>query len=138
MEDLLKIANELMENDNYKKEVSYEELPDGDYVVNIDKIEYKVNDKGTPWINFATTVTEGEYTERKLFFSYFLTEKTVKRSISALMNVITSFGYALDAEMFSDFETLTNCLQSLINKTGYVNKTTNGNYTNYKLTGGAE
>lgn len=138
MEDLLKLATDLMKDDNYKKEVSYEELPDGDYTVNIDKIELRSNDKGTQWIGFTNTVLDGDYSERKMFINMFLTEKTVKRTITAIMNIITSFGYELDPTMFADFDTLVECLQTLVNQTAYVEKKTNGEFVNYKVRGGAE
>ena len=134
MEDLLNLASELMKDDNYKKS-SFEELPDGEYLVNIDKIELRENDKGTQWIGFTNTVVDGDYSERKMFINMFLTEKTIKRTISAIMNIITSFGYELDTSMFADFDTLVECLQSLINKQATVVKKTNGEFVNYTLRG---
>lgn len=134
MEDLLNLASELMKDDNYKKS-NFEELPDGEYLVNIDKIELRENDKGTQWIGFTNTVIDGDFSERKMFINMFLTEKTIKRTISAIMNIITSFGYELDTSMFADFDTLVECLQSLINKQANVTKRTNGEFVNYTLRG---
>lgn len=134
MEDLLNLASELMKDDNYKKS-SFEELPDGEYLVNIDKIELRENDKGTQWISFTNTVIDGDFSERKMFINMFLTEKTIKRTISAIMNIITSFGYELDTSMFADFNTLVECLQTLINKQANVTKKTNGEFVNYTLRG---
>lgn len=138
MDELLKLANSLMENDNYKNEDFGEFiLPDGEYLVNIDKIELKTSElKGTQWINFTTTIVDGEHTNKKIFISMFLTEKTIKRTLTSIMNLINSFGYTLDSSMFTDYETLVEALQEFVNETASVTKHTSGNFTHYKIVGG--
>lgn len=135
MEDLLKIANELMENDNYKKQGNFEELPDGTYVCNLDKVELRESQSGNQYFSFTNTVVDGEYTERKIFVNMFLTEKTIKRTFSSIMNLITSCGYDLDPSMFGDYETLESCLQNLVNAQVTINKKTNGEFVNYHMEG---
>jgi len=139
MEELLNLATELMKDDNYKKNTYEDNKPDGDYLVNIDKIELKTSaEKGTQWFSFTTTIIDGDFIEQKIFINLYLTEKTLKRTITSIMNLISSCGYELNQEMFTDFETLEECLQTLINSTITVNKKTNGEFVNYKMTGGAE
>lgn len=138
MEDLLSLATELMKDDNYKKGNSFEEVPDGDYICNIDKIELRESQNGNQYFSFTNTILEGDLTERKIFVNMFLSEKTIKRTFTNLMNLITSCGYDLDPTMFSDFDTLLECLQSLVDTRIEVHKKTNGEYVNYSMNGGAE
>lgn len=136
MEDLLKLANELMANESYKSVGGFEDYPDGNYHVNIDKVELKMAQQtGNRFISFGTTILDGDYAEKKMFFSYFLTDKTAKRTLSTIMNILTSFGYELNAAMFQDYDTLISCLQALVGSTGVVEKKTNGQYANYTLRG---
>lgn len=139
MDDLLKMASELMENDNYKNSSGdYPTIPDGDYASNIDKIEFRTSSKGTEYINITVTIVDGDFTGQKMFIPFYLSEKALKPSLSRLMTLITSCGYTLDASMFTDFDTLVECLQSLINTVVTVKKKTNGEYINYSMVGGAE
>lgn len=135
MEDLLKIANELMENDNYKKQGAFEEVPDGNYLANLDKVELRESQSGNQYFSFTNTVLDGEFTERKIFINMFLTEKTIKRTFSSIMNLITSCGYEIDPSMFADYETLLGCLQNLVNSQLSITKKTNGEFVNYHMEG---
>lgn len=137
MEDLLSLATELMENDNYKKN-DFAEVPDGEYFCNIDKVELRESQSGNQYFSFTNTILDGEYAERKIFVNLFLTDKTIKRTFSSIMNLISSCGYDIDASMFADFDTLNDCLQTLVNNTITINKKTNGEFVNYRMTGGAE
>lgn len=135
MEDLLKIANELMENDNYKKGNTFEELPDGTYLCSLEKVELRESQSGNQYFSFTNVIIDGDYTERKLFVNMFLTEKTIKRTFSSIMNLITSCGFELDPSMFTDYETLEGCLQNLVNSQITITKKTNGEFVNYHMEG---
>ena len=91
MNDLLTLASELAENNNYKTaDNNYEEKkPDGTYDVLIESIKLRESEStGTQWFNIVAKVLSGDYVEEKFYVSYFLTEKTIKRTLSKLMNLI--------------------------------------------------
>jgi hypothetical protein len=137
MEDLLSLANELMKDDNYKK-TNYTEIPDGTYKAIIESIALKESQTGNTYVNFTLVITDGEFSERKLFVNRFLTEGAIKITVSQIMNLIKTCGYELEGDMFTDYETMVNCLQSLIGQEITVTKKTKGDFANYTMVGGAE
>ena len=137
MKDLLNLASELMANDAYKSNNYVERKPDGQYPVNIDSIEFKTSQKGTQWFRFKTTILDGEYAEEYFTVDWFLTEKTMERTIKDIMRLITSCGFELSTEMFTSYEILEECLQSLVNQQVVLTKKTSKNdFINYSLLGG--
>ena len=127
MDDLLMLASELAENNNYKTaDNNYEEKkPDGVYSVLIESIKLRTSEStGTQWYSIVAKVLEGDYVEEKFYVSYFLTEKTVKRTLSKLMKLINSCGYGIDVAMFNDVESIEEGLQELVGSTLYLDKKT--------------
>ena len=127
MDDLLMLASELAENNNYKTaDNNYEEKkPDGFYSVLIESIKLRTSEStGTQWYSIVAKVLEGDYVEEKFYVSYFLTEKTVKRTLSKLMKLINSCGYDIDVAMFNDVESIEEGLQELVGSTLYLDKKT--------------
>ena len=127
MDDLLALASELAENNNYKTaDNNYEEKkPDGVYSVLIESIKLRTSEStGTQWYSIVAKVLEGDYVEEKFYVSYFLTEKTVKRTLSKLMKLINSCGYDIDVAMFNDVESIEEGLQELVGSTLYLDKKT--------------
>ena len=127
MDDLLALASELAENNNYKTaDNNYEEKkPDGVYSVLIESIKLRTSEStGTQWYSIVAKVLEGDYVEEKFYVSYFLTEKTVKRTLSKLMKLINSCGYDVDVAMFSDVESIEEGLQELVGSNLFLNKKT--------------
>ena len=127
MDDLLMLASELAENNNYKTaDNTYEEKkPDGLYSVLIESIKLRTSETtGTQWFNIVAKVLEGDYVEEKFYVSYFLTEKTVKRTLSKLMKLINSCGYDVDVSMFSDVESIEEGLQELVGSNLFLDKKT--------------
>lgn len=139
MKDLLNLASELMANDAYKNNDYVERKPDGVYLVNIDSIELRTSQKGNQWFKFKTTILDGEYAEQHFTVDWFLTEKTMERTIKDIMKLITSCGFELNTEMFTSYETLEECLQSLVNQqVELIKKTSKNNFINYSLEGGVD
>jgi hypothetical protein len=139
MKDLLNLASELMANDAYKSNDYVERKPDGTYLVNIDSIELRTSQKGNQWFKFKTTILDGEYAEQHFTVDWFLTEKTMERTIKDIMKLITSCGFELNTEMFTSYETLEECLQSLVNQEiELTKKTSKNNFINYSLEGGVD
>ena len=127
MDDLLALASELAENNNYKTaDNNYEEKkPDGLYSVLIESIKLKTSENtGNQWFNIIVKVLEGDYVEEKFYVNYFLTEKMVKRTLSKLMKLINSCGYDIDVAMFSDVESIEQGLQELVGNSLYLEKKT--------------
>ena len=127
MDDLLMLASELAENNNYKTaDNNYEEKrPDGVQSVLIESIKLRTSEStGTQWYSIVAKVLEGDYVEEKFYVSYFLTEKTVKRTLSKLMKLINSCGYDIDVAMFSDVESIEEGLQELVGSNLFLNKKT--------------
>ncbi len=127
MDDLLTLASELVENNNYKTaDNNYEEKkPDGLYNVLIESIKLRTSEStGTQWFNIVAKVLEGDYVEEKFYVSYFLTEKTVKRTLAKLMKLINSCGYDVDVSMFNDVESIEQGLQELVGNSLYLDKKT--------------
>lgn len=139
MKDLLNLASELMANDAYKNNDYVERKPDGKYLVNLDSIELRTSQKGNQWFKFKTTILDGEYAEQHFTVDWFLTEKTMERTIKDIMKLITSCGFELNTEMFTSYETLEECLQSLVNQqVELTKKTSKNNFINYSLEGGVD
>lgn len=127
MDDLLMLASELAENNNYKTaDNNYEEKkPDGLYSVLIESIKLRTSEStGTQWFNIVAKVLEGDYVEEKFYVSYFLTEKTVKRTLAKLMKLINSCGYDIDVAMFNDVDTIEEGLQELVGSNLFLDKKT--------------
>lgn len=127
MDDLLMLASELAENNNYKTaDNNYEEKkPDGLYSVVIESIELRTSEStGTQWYSIVAKVLEGDYIEEKFYASYFLTEKTVKRTLAKLMKLINSCGYDVDVAMFGDVESIEEGLQELVGSNLFLEKKT--------------
>lgn len=138
MDDLLTLASELVANDSYKTEgYSTESKPDGDYTVVIDNIKLKTSEKGTEWFAFTLNVLDGEYANEKFYVNLFLTEKTVKGTLSKIMNLINSLGYTVQLDMFADKDSILNILKETVGETTILTKkTSNNGFINYSFKGG--
>ena len=142
MNDLLTLASELAENNNYKTaDNNYEERkPDGTYDVLIESIKLRESENtGTQWFNIVAKVLSGDYVEEKFYVSYFLTEKTVKRTLSKLMNLINACGYDVDVAMFNTYESIEEGLQELVGSNVFLEKKTSGKgFIDYSFNNGSE
>lgn len=138
MDDLLLIAGELAQNDNFKKDTYEDTRPDGDYEVILEDVSLKYSEaKGTEWFSLKTKILEGDYADETLFINLFMKEKTVRRTLSKIMSLLSSLGYIIDLAMFNNKETILDGLQSLVGTTFIINKTTsNKGYVDYKFKGG--
>ena len=138
MDDLLSLANDLVENNNYKNDNNFEEKkPDGDYEVLIESISLKESETtGTQWFSIVAKVLSGDYINENFYISLFLTEKTIKTTLSKLMRLIDAAGYTIDVSMFSDTGTIVEGMQSVVGSTVELHKTTSKKgYVNYSFGG---
>lgn len=141
MDDLLLLAGELTENNNFKKDDFQEEnKPDGHYNVILEKATLNVSDStGTEWFRLTLKIIDGDYVEEKFYVNLFLTDKTVKRTLKIIMRLISSMQYEIDLAMFNDKNEILKGLQDLIGETTILSKTTaNNGFINYSFVGGEE
>jgi len=141
MDDLLTLASELIEGDAYQKDDFAEETkPDGTYATIIEDVDLKVSaEKGTEWFAFKNKVTEGDYAGEDFRVNLFLTEKTVKRSLSKIMRLINGAGYEIDVEMFNSKESILEGLKALIGtETPLTKETSKNGFVNYSFKGEEE
>lgn len=138
MDDLLKLAGELAENNNYKTDSFNEETkPDGDYEVVIEDIKMKTSQAGNEYFNFKLKVLEGDFANDKFYPNFHMTQKTTKATLSKMMKLLNALGYEIDLAMFNSTETMFEGLKALIGETVTFNKTTsNGGFINYSFKGG--
>lgn len=138
MEDLLNIANKVMENFNpaVDKVDDFENIPDGEYSCLLEDVTArKSEEKGTNWISFKFSIMSGEYENRLIFVNFFFTEKTIERSIKAITKLAFDFGYELPADAFTSYDTLAETLSSMAGNQATVKQTTSKNgFANYKVT----
>lgn len=133
----MEIANKTMENFNPATDSvagDFDKLPDGSYNCTIESVKPKKNDKGTEWINFMCCINDGDYAGRYIFVNYFMTEKTVERSIKAINKLVYEFGYQLPIEAFETLETLAENLSELVgNQVDVEQKTSKNGYENLTM-----
>ncbi len=138
MDDILALASELVENNNYKNDSFQEETkPDGVYSVILESAKLKVSPtKGTEWFALDCKVIDGEYIEESFNVNLFLTEKTVKGSLSKLMRLISAAGYEIDMSMFTDKDAIEEGLQTLVGENVLlIKQTSKSGFINYSFEG---
>lgn len=140
MDDLLLLAAELAENNNFKNDTYNNEdtKPDGEYLVVLESIKLRMSETtGTEWFSLVLKVIEGDYIGEKFYVNLFLTEKTVKRTLTILMRLLSSMGYEIDVTMFNDKNTIVESFQSLVGEqTILVKQTSKNGFVNYSFKGG--
>lgn len=137
MEDLLNIANKVMETFNpaVDKVDNFENIPDGEYNCLLEDVTARTSEKGTKWISFKFSIMNGEHENRLIFVNKFFTEKTEERSIKEILKLAFEFGYELPAEAFTTLNTLAETLSSMAGNQAIVKQTTSKNgFTNFKVT----
>ncbi|OLN21419.1 hypothetical protein BTO30_14980 [Domibacillus antri] len=81
-------------------------FPDGVYDVVVESVEHRVSDKGTEWISIALEILNEGYEKRKYFANYWLTEKSLERTIKRLWaDAEQVFGVEITIEDIGNIET---------------------------------
>lgn len=137
MDDLLKIAGNVLENFNPETDSAndFENLPDGVYKGLIAEVTSRKNEKGTTWVSLNVEIIDGEKKGRKLFVNYFFTEKMAERSIKYIVKLVHDLGFeALSLDAFKSIETLADALQALVGTEVSVEQATSkSGYTNHDV-----
>lgn len=77
---------------------SFEPVPAGDYLLEIEKVENKVSKAGNDMLNITFNIVEGEYEGRKIFDLYVLTEKALWK----LKDLFAALEYDVDGTVEFD------------------------------------
>lgn len=127
MDDLLKIAGNVMENFNPETDSAsdFDNLPDGTYEVLITDVSHRTSEKGTKSVALKTEITSEAHNGRFLFVNYYFTEKTTERSIKTVLKLVNTLGFEnLTVDAFKSIETLSDSLQALVGTEAIIKQTT--------------
>lgn len=114
----------------------FEKLPDGDYRGVIDEVVSGITPKkGTPYILIKVDLFDDNYTGRKEFIYFFMSQKMAPFNAKRLMHLAYSAGNILEAGHFKDLQTATEALSKCLNgkEVSFIKKTKN-DFANYDLT----
>jgi len=72
--DVEGLKKDIAEADQNGGQRDFEEVPEGDYEVSIDKIELKESSKGDPMVSIWFKILEGEFKNSRLFMNQVITK----------------------------------------------------------------
>lgn len=72
--DVEGLKEDIAEADKNGGQRDFEEVPEGDYEVSIDKIELKESSKGDPMVSIWFKILEGEFKNSRLFMNQVITK----------------------------------------------------------------
>lgn len=135
MIDLEKLAKELIEKDAYmttpdEGSGGYEDVEDGVYNVKIERAELRTSEAGNKRLNFMLR----HENNRVSFVDWYMTEKTIERTLKRCMTLVKELGYEISAEMFA-IDNLEATMQGLIGENAVYTKKTNGDFVNHSIHG---
>lgn len=128
----MSLANIFKELEEVKVEKDFS-LKDGEYVGIIEKLEYRTSQKGTPYFSFTVNLIEEN---KKYFGNLWLSEKSVKFSVSKFKNIIENLtGTPLTSDDFVDEKSLIEKLNEKIVGTEVLLKlkTSNKGFQNFLM-----
>lgn len=123
IEELNEIFMEVKDN-----EITYENLPDGEYLAKVVGAEYKLSKSDKPMVQFTFEITEGEFTGKKHNKFMMLCgndESQLKGNLTRYGNEIKKYGIVATSIQDS-FDQLKN----IINKEVKLTLTTKNEFTN--------
>ena len=83
----------------------FEALPEGIYDVALSEVAWRVNDKGTEWLQLNLEILNEGFENRKHFGMIFFTEKMMERSLKQTMKCAAALDVELDPAVFGSPET---------------------------------
>lgn len=116
MEDLLNIANGVMDNFDPEKDSvrDFTNLPDGKYKAVIEEVGHRTSEKGTQSVFFKCGITDGASAGRYLWASYYFTEKMAEQNIQKMMKIANQLGFDYKEIDFNGVDTIAKSLNGLI------------------------
>lgn len=116
MEDLLNIANGVMDNFDPEKDSvrDFSNLPDGEYKALIEEVGHRKSEKGTLSVFFKCGITDGDNAGRFLWASYYFTEKMAEQNIQKMIKIAHQLGFDYKEIDFKSVETIAKSLDGMI------------------------
>jgi len=116
----------------------YEALPEGGYDVVLSEVQWRVNDKGTEWLQLDLEILNEGYENRKHFGMIFFTEKMMERALKQTMKCASALDIELDPTVFGSPETdLVNAFKEALGTQCEMDikhsKSKNGTFVNFSL-----
>ncbi|MFJ7407143.1 MULTISPECIES: zinc-finger-containing protein [unclassified Lysinibacillus] len=116
----------------------YEALPEGGYDVVLSEVQWRVNDKGTEWLQLDLEILNEGYENRKHFGMIFFTEKMMERALKQTMKCASALDIELDPSVFGSPETdLVNAFKEALGTQCEMDikhsKSKNGTFVNFSL-----
>lgn len=110
----------------------FEGLPDGEYDVQLEKVEHKIFQSGWEVLSFSTEVTVGEASGRKEFISLGFNESSVpsfvlQKNIKLVGKLASVVGLQLTDDDWEDEETLATAFQDSLGSQFILNITSSPN-----------
>lgn len=137
MDDLLKIAGNVMDNFNPETDSAndFEDLADGVYTGLLTEVGHRTSEKGTKSIFLKFEITSDNAKGRFIWVNHYFTEKTTERSIKYILKLVHDYGFELTLDAFKSLEELSENLQGLVGKSAeIVQKTSKSGFANYDVT----
>lgn len=116
----------------------YENLPEGIYDVALSEVAWRVNDKGTEWLQLNLEILNEGYENRKHFGMIFFTEKMMERALKQTMKCAAALDIELDPSVFGSPETdLVDAFKEALGSQCEMeikhSKSKNGTFVNFSL-----
>lgn len=116
----------------------YEALPEGGYDVVLSEVQWRVNDKGTEWLQMDLEILNEGYENRKHFGMIFFTEKMMERALKQTMKCAAALDIELDPSVFGSPEIdLVNAFKEALGSQCEMDikhsKSKNGTFVNFSL-----
>lgn len=142
MDDLLKIAGNVMENFNPETDSAndFENLPDGRYTGLLSEVSAPTSSNGNQRLSLKFEITsdefEDKYKGRLLFVPFFFSEKIAERSIKYVIKMVHDLGFEpLGVDAFKSLDDLAEALQGLVGTEAQLDqKTSKNGFANYEIT----
>lgn len=77
-------------------------IPTGDYIITLDKTEKKTAKSGTEYLEFAFTVADGQYKNRKLWERYYIYDTSKPKSVNYAKSLISQMVLATGKTQIRD------------------------------------
>lgn len=136
MDDLLKIAGNVMDNFNPETDSvsDYENLPDGKYDALVAEVGHRTSEKGTKSVFLKFEIAGGKFEGRNTWANFYFTEKMAEVTIKRILKMVHDFGFELTIDAFKSVEELSENLQGLVgNEAEIVLKTSKSGYQNVEV-----
>lgn len=82
----------------------FEALPEGIYDVALSDVQWRVNEKGTEWLQLTLDILNEDFENRKHFGNIYYTEKMMERALKQTMKCAVALDIELEPSVFGSPE----------------------------------